>query len=209
MCGGRNATCTPPPTPPPQDNNPQAVGAGLSAGRLRAAPLGCPPSAPAASQRAIKVDPEHSWGGGRGRRGGGPRLAAPQLRVFFSPPPSPPTPSHRPAYYYQRDAFIFKAARRVRSPARMLRRRPARPPPPRAAAPHVARPRSGAGNRRDPGDPKEKLHGSTRSDQLFGSLPLSLFLNNISLVGGLGFYYYYCYYYFKCDCCCCRCCCSS
>lgn len=91
MCGGRNATCTPPPTPPPQDNNPQAVGAGLSAGRLRAAPLGCPPSAPAASQRAIKVDPEHSWGGGRGRRGGGPRLAAPQLRVFFSPPLAPHT----------------------------------------------------------------------------------------------------------------------
>lgn len=46
-----------------------------------------PPSAPAASQRAIKVDPEHSWGGGRGRRGGRSRLAAPQLRVFSSTAP--------------------------------------------------------------------------------------------------------------------------
>lgn len=66
----------------------------------------------------------------------------------------------------------------------MLRRRPARPRP-WAAAPHAARPRSGesARSRRS----QERLHGSTRSDRLFGSLPRSLFLNNISLVGGLGF----------------------
>lgn len=80
--------------------------------------------------------------------------------------------------------FIFKAAWRVRSPAKMLWWRPARPPP-RAVEAHAARPRSGesARSRRS----QEKLHGSTRSEQLFSSLPRSLFLNNISLVGGLGF----------------------
>ncbi|XP_029874667.1 translation initiation factor IF-2-like isoform X5 [Aquila chrysaetos chrysaetos] len=57
-----------------------------------------------------------------------------------------------------------QAARRVRSPARMLRRRPARPAP-RAAVPHAARPRSGesARSRRS----QEKLHGSTRKKSNF------------------------------------------
>lgn len=40
-----------------------------------------------------------------------------------------------------------------------------------------------AGSRRS----QERLHGSTRSDRLFCSLPRSLFLNKISLAGGLGF----------------------
>lgn len=53
---------------------------------------------------------------------------------------------------------------------------------------HAARPRSGE-SARSRRSQEEKLHGSTRSDHrsLFSSLSRSLFLNNISLVGGLGF----------------------
>ncbi|XP_058695732.1 uncharacterized protein LOC131579580 [Poecile atricapillus] len=142
--GGRNATCTPPPTPPPQDNPWVQVSE-----QVGSAPLGCPPSAPAASQRAIKVDPEHSWGGSRGRRAGGARLAAPLLRVFF-PPPS--------RLLLERCFYFQSSAEGPESGADAV----AAPGDPRrgqGTARCAARSEEAARSRRS----QEKLHGSTRS----------------------------------------------